>query len=259
MPGPLDDFGSISVVVPAYNAERVVVHTLDDIQAHLEAAAIPHEIIVVDDGSSDATARLVTERGRGVRLIRSPANRGKGHAVRTGMLASTLDWAVFTDVDNSTRIHHLDRFAPHAAGADVIIASRRLAQSRIVRQQHRLRQMLGRTFPYIVRTVALPGISDSQCGFKAFRRSAVQSIFTRQRIERFAFDVEILMLARRLGLTIAEAPADWDNPTDSTVRIRLDTFQMLGDVLSCSWRLRSRVPKPLPGLAASSDAARPAP
>lgn len=240
-------FESLSIVIPAYNAQRHLNATLDDVQQWLAANHIEHEIIVVDDGSRDDTARLAECRAPQVRLLRNQANRGKGYSVRRGMLETRHAWALFMDVDNSTRIHHLERFAPLAATSDVIIASRRLTHSQIVRRQHRVRQLMGRTFPMVVRALVLPEISDTQCGFKAFRREAVQQIFARQRIERFAFDVELLVLAKRLGLRTREVPVDWDNPTDSTVRMGRDSANMLLNVLALAWRCRfGRVPAPLP-------------
>lgn len=233
-------FGSVSVVIPAYNAEASVTTTLDAVQSFLEAGGVPHEILVVDDGGRDRTSQLVERRGRGIQLLRGEVNRGKGHSVRRGMLASRMAWGLFMDVDHSTRIENLERFAAHAHEADVIIASRRVPGARIVRPQHRIRQSLGRTFPYLVRALVLPDIADTQCGFKLFRRKAIEAIFTRQRIDRFAFDVELLLLARRLGYRIAEVPIDWDNPTDSTLRVGRDAARMFVDLLTLMWRFRIR-------------------
>ncbi|MCK6485708.1 MAG: glycosyltransferase family 2 protein [Phycisphaerae bacterium] len=240
---PGDAFESLSVIIPAYNAARCVADTLDAVQAWLAAHELANEVIVVDDGSADRTAEIVEQRGRGVRLLRNGVNRGKGYSVRAGMLASTGAWALFLDVDHSTHIRHLERFVEPAAGADVLIGSRRVGGARILRRQHRLRQLLGRSFPYLVRALALRDVQDTQCGFKLFRRAAVDAIFPRQRVERFAFDVEVLLLARRMGFRIAEIPVDWDNPTDSTLRISCDTLVMFVDVLRTVCRLRGgRIP-----------------
>lgn len=256
MPPLLDIFRSISVVIPAYNAARSAEGTIRAVAGYLASAQLPHEILVVDDGSTDGTPGLIERLAREpalapvLKLLRLRENQGKGAAVRRGMLDARMAWALFMDVDHSTTIDHIERFAEAAAGPErpaVIIASRRLGDSRIVRPQHRMRQMLGRTFPYLVRALALPEISDTQCGFKAFREDARRAIFPRQRVERFAFDVELLLLARALEFPIAEVPANWDNPTNSTVRIHRDTFQMLGDLLKMSWRLRAgrRAPDPV--------------
>lgn len=258
MHGLADAFGSLSVVVPAYNAERVIGGTLDAVQGYLDRAGLPYEVIVVDDGSRDGTARVVAQRGRGVRLLVNRVNRGKGATVRRGMLSALMEWALFTDVDNSTSIEHLEVFAPLAGTSDVIIASRRMRGSTIVQRQNALRRLLGGGFPRLVRLLALPGVTDSQCGFKAFRASAARGVFSRVRTERFAFDVEALLLARRLGLRIAEAPARWDNPPDeSTVRLRVDTLKMFADVIAAAWRLRvlRGLPEPLqPGVTEAEPA-----
>lgn len=233
--------GSLSVVIPAFNALATLPATVAHVRAWLASVELPHEIIVVDDGSTDETARVAGSLGPEVRVISYAQNRGKGHAVRTGMLAATKEWALFMDADNSTTIDHLERFAASLDSPqrpDVVIASRRLTDSRIVRRQHPIRQALGRTFPYVVRAIALPDIADTQCGFKLFSAAAARDIFSRMRTERFAFDVETLLLARHLGYRIAEVAVDWDNPTTSTVQIHRDTFRMLWDLVAMTARVR---------------------
>lgn len=231
-----DAFGSLSVVVPAYNAAGVLARTIGEIEAYLAAEGVPNEIIVVNDGSRDGTVGVIDALGMRVQSISFGVNRGKGAAVRAGMAASGCDWVLFTDADHSTRIEHLERFAARADSADVLIASRRLPESRIVRAQPRFRQRLGRTFPAFVRWLALPDIEDSQCGFKLFRREGARELAARQTIERFCFDVELLVIARARGLRIAEVPIDWDNPRDSTLRIGRDAPRMLWDLLRISYR-----------------------
>ncbi|MBC7833682.1 MAG: glycosyltransferase family 2 protein [Phycisphaerales bacterium] len=258
MPIPRDIFASLSLVIPVYNGSRVLRGTLADAHTYLTALDIPFEVIVVDDGSTDDSAAIAAGFGSSLpgptlRLIRSTPNRGKGHAVRIGMLAAEHDWVLFMDADHSTSIRHLDRFAPVAAGligapatsrppssrpGIVVIASRRLSTARIVRRQHPIRQALGRTFPYLVRLLAVSDLADTQCGFKLFTRTAAQSVFSRLRTEGFAFDVEALLLARKLGFRIAEVPVDWDNPIESTLKVYRHTVPMLWDVLKTKWRLR---------------------
>jgi dolichyl-phosphate beta-glucosyltransferase len=236
-----DAFESLSVVIPAYNAEGVVCDTLDRVQTYLVQQELENEVIVVDDGSTDATAQRVSERGRGVTVIRNERNRGKGYSVQRGMLTSRCAWALFMDVDHSTSIEHLERFAPFANRAEVLIASRNLPDSCIVRAQPRLRQRMGRTFPYLVRLLALPGLSDTQCGFKVFRRAVIERVFERQRCDGFCFDVEVLLIATRLGYRIAEIPVDWHNPHESTIRLWRDPARMFADLLRIAWRHRPAV------------------
>lgn len=231
---------SLSVVIPAYNAAAHLWATLQSVSDWLAGQRVPNEILVVDDGSQDDTAAIAAA-APGVRVLASVLNRGKGFAVRRGMLAARHEWVLFMDADHSTRIEELERFGTAIrGGADVVIASRRVRGARIVRPQPRIRQALGRTFPYLVRLLALPAIRDSQCGFKLFRRDAAQAIFSRTRVERFAFDVEVLLLAQRLGYRVAELPIAWDNPTASTLRVGADSARMLWDLIGVTARLRWR-------------------
>lgn len=231
-------FGSLSVVIPAYNAAHQVVATLDAIQSFLDRDGIVHEVIVVDDGSQDTTRDVVTRRGGGVRLLANEGNRGKGYSVRRGMLEATCDWVLFTDVDHATPIDHLIGFAPQAASNDILIGSRRLTDSNIVRRQPRIRQAMGRVFPYLVRAFVLPQFADTQCGFKMFRRDVARDLFGRAQVDRFCFDVEILAMAVSKGYRIAELPVNWRNPEGgSTLRIVRDTARMLADL----FRIRGRM------------------
>jgi len=230
--------GSLSVVIPAYNAERHISRTLGAIETWLSVQGVPHEIIVVDDGSGDGTAEATAKRGAGVRVLRNESNRGKGYSVRRGVLASSNAWVLFTDADNAIGIEHLSRFARSAGEADIVIASRHLPGAVMLRPQGVLRQCLGRLFAGVVRLLALPGCSDSQCGFKLLRQEAAEKVFSVQRVDRFAFDVEVLLLARRFGLRVVELPVTCDNPPDSTIRPGLDSLRMGFDLLRILWRLR---------------------
>ena len=236
---PLTSIQGVTVVIPAYNAAKVIASTLDDVQDWLDAQAVPYEVIVVDDGSKDATATVVTARGRGVRLLVNRQNCGKGASVRRGMLAGSMPWRVFLDADNSTRIDNLltvDREASN--GANVVIASRRAADSNVIRKQHPIRRFLGNSAPMLTKLIALPDLSDTQCGFKAFTAEVSDDVFARAIIDRFMFDVEILLLTRRLGHEIREIGVAWDNPTESTLNVQRDLPQMLGDLFTTTWRLR---------------------
>lgn len=230
--------GSISIIVPAYNAERDISGTLNEILRFVSDQQLPAEIIVVDDASTDTTPQLVAEFGDRVRLIRQPINRGKGAAVRLGMSHATMHWALFLDADHSTRIEHLLDAAPLAGSADVLIGSRRAPAATMTRRPL-LRRVLGDLFPAVTRR-AMPDIRDTQCGFKLFRRWTIQPIFSGLKVDRFAFDLEALLRARRLGATIREFPVQWNNPPGSTLRVARDAPRMLADALSTCWRLRPR-------------------
>lgn len=229
---------SISVIVPAFNAEAVIASTLDAILAFCRAEMLDFEVIVVDDASTDSTGEIVRSRFEGVQLITHPTNMGKGAAVRTGMLRAKADWAVFLDADHSTHIDHLRLVSDLAGSADVLVGSRRVAHSNsnIARPLHR--RLLGDLFPTFTARV-LPNMSDTQCGFKVFKRWTVQPIFSALTVRRFAFDVEALLLATRLGATIREFPVQWNNPAESTLRVQRDAPQMLLDLARVAWALRA--------------------
>jgi dolichyl-phosphate beta-glucosyltransferase len=212
---------ALSIVVPAFNEAARLPRTLQRIAEHLEASRESHEILVVDDGSTDGTAEAaVRALGRGVALLRNDGNRGKGYSVRRGMLAATGARRLMTDADLSTPIeerHGLD--ARLDAGDDIAIGSRALPGSRIEVHQPFLREGMGRVFNLFVRLLAVPGIHDSQCGFKLFTSAAAEAVFSRCRLDGFSFDVEALHVARRLGLKIVEVPVVWRNDAASRVTL----------------------------------------
>lgn len=243
MQEPLRALGLLSVIVPAYNAAPVLDATLAQVHGWLEQSGLEYEIIIVDDGSRDQTAsiaqKLLAPLGARGRLLKHEVNRGKGAAVRTGMLAARGDWALFLDADHSTHINHAALVAAAAAsGADVVIGSRRVKGANVVCSRPKLRQWLGDLFPLMTRMISRHGASDSQCGFKAVRRWAIEPVFSNLRTERFAFDIEMLLRARRSGAAIREIPVRWDNPSESTLRIARDGPSMLRDTIKVAWRLR---------------------
>ena len=214
----------LSLVIPAFDEAQRLPRSLATALAHLETYARPFEVIVVDDGSSDDTAgvaaRILAPLGGRGRLLRLAANRGKGAAVRTGALAARGAQVLVSDADLSTPIEELGELARAIeAGADVAIGSRALDRRRVLRRQPLPREWGGRLFNLVVRVFALRGIHDTQCGFKLFRRAVVEPVFSRARIDRFGFDVEILAIARHLGFRITEVPVRWRNDTDSRVSL----------------------------------------
>jgi dolichyl-phosphate beta-glucosyltransferase len=228
-----DDSG-LTIVVPAYNEARRLSGTLPRVIEYASRLDESVEIIVVDDGSTDGTTGVATAVGQAcglVTVLRSDQNRGKGAAVRRGMLAARFGHVLFTDADLSTPMAETAKLrAALASGADVAIGSRRLTGSDVQVQQPWLRELAGRTFSGLVSILLLPGIRDSQCGFKAFRRSAVRGLFGQQRLDGFGFDAEVLWLARRLGYRVAEVPIVWRDDRRSNVRLFRDSGGMLLDL-----------------------------
>jgi len=204
-------------VIPAYNEALRLPSTLERIRAHLAGSS--YEIVVVDDGSSDATAeRARAAGGAETSLIRNEVNRGKGHAVRRGMLAARGSHRLMTDADLSTPIAELPRLLERArAGDDVVIGSRALPEARIEVRQSAYRESAGRAFNLLVRALLLPDLRDTQCGFKLFTAGAADDVFGAARLDGFSFDVEALVIARSRGYRIAEVPVTWRN--DAATRV----------------------------------------
>lgn len=233
---------SLTLVIPAFQEERRIGASLAVILPWLAEHAPHAEVIVVDDGSRDATAEVVagiaaTEPR--LRLEKLGHNRGKGAAVRRGVELAQRDWVLLTDADLSTPLTELPKLirAVHG-GAQIAIGSRDVGDSHIERHQPAYRELMGRVFNQIVQSAALPGFHDTQCGFKLLRTDVAKRCFARQTVERFAFDVELLYLARRLGVPIAEVGVTWVNDDRSTVHPLRDASRMLADVLRIRWRHR---------------------
>ncbi|MBI1922567.1 MAG: glycosyltransferase family 2 protein [Geobacter sp.] len=225
----------ISVIIAAYNEENRIKSSLHKIDRYLSEGGSDYEIIVVDDGSSDKTAQLVSEMGADIanlRLVRYETNMGKGHALRTGVLASRGDYVLLSDADLSTPIEEMSRLLQLVSHdrCDITIGSRALAMSRIIRKQPWWRRGMGKIFNRIVRLVIMDDFRDTQCGFKLFTGNAARELFGAARINRFAFDVEILALARKQGYRIAEVPVRWKNAPGSKVNPVFDSLQMLYDL-----------------------------
>jgi dolichyl-phosphate beta-glucosyltransferase len=212
---------ALSVVVPAYNEATRLPRTLARIREYLDQAGESYELLVVDDGSADATAEVaIAAGGPALRLLRNDGNRGKGYSVRRGMLAAQGGRRLMTDADLSTPIEELPRLMRALdQGADVAIASRALPESRIEVHQSWLRENAGRVFNLLVRVLALPALHDTQCGFKLFSATAAQEAFSMARLDGFSFDVEVLYVAHRRGRRIAEVPVVWRN--DAATRVAL--------------------------------------
>jgi dolichyl-phosphate beta-glucosyltransferase len=228
---------TLSVVIPAYNEAERLPLTLEKVTGYL-AARGNHEIIVVSDGSEDTTNAIVEKASHlnpHINLLVNQENRGKGYSVRKGVLSCRGEHILFMDADNSTPISELEKFVPFLNEYDLIIGSRALPGSIIVKKQPWLREMTGKLFNRLVQLFYLKGIEDSQCGFKLFKGGVARAIFSRSKIDRFCFDVEILYLAKRLGYTIKEVPITWTNSKPSKVSFFKDAFNILTDLVKIRW------------------------
>jgi dolichyl-phosphate beta-glucosyltransferase len=231
----------VAVVVPAYNEEPRLGPTVAAIKAYLDGRGPSWQLIVSDDGSTDRTIAVAEEAAGGdprVRVISLGRNKGKGAAVRAGMLAARADRVLFSDADLATPIEELPKLeAALAAGADIAIGSRAVAGADIRVRQHPARELMGRTFNGLVRALVMGGIKDTQCGFKLFTAAACRDLFSRATIDGFAFDVELLWLARN-RYQIAEVPVVWRHIDQSKVSPGIDAAKMLRDIIKI--RIRHR-------------------
>jgi len=224
----------LSVIIPAYNEEKTLESTVDEVRTYLTGLGISFEIVIVDDGSGDATfsvAEALSERLPSVRICHYRPNRGKGCAVRTGMLEARGRRCLFTDADGSTPIDELPALMSALDGGCAIAIGSRATRGavRIIHQPY-YRELGGKILNLVIQLLAVPGIKDTQCGFKLFTRQAAQAIFSRSFIDGFSFDVEALYLARRLGCKVAELPVHWTHREGSRVRPLLDGLRMLRDI-----------------------------
>ncbi|NWG13418.1 MAG: glycosyltransferase family 2 protein [Acidobacteria bacterium] len=229
----------LSVIIPAYNEESRLPRTLRHVLAYLSSKPYHSEVLVVDDGSTDGTAEVV-ERLSGqeamLHLERHPdhANHGKGAAVKLGMLAARGEFRLFMDADNSTTVEQIEGFWPRfEEGCDVVVGSRAVAGAIVPVRQPKYREMAGRFGNWIIRACAVPGILDTQVGFKMFTRGGAEMIFPRVTIERWGFDIEVLAIARLHKLRICEVPIRWCNAPGS--KVGMGSYL---EVLSEVWRIR---------------------
>ncbi|NIM06253.1 MAG: glycosyltransferase [Armatimonadetes bacterium] len=226
----------ISVIIPTKNEAERLPATLEKVLSHLARQNMEWELIVVDNGSQDGTDRMVEEQVSGnprLKLLRE-MRPGKGAAIRKGMLAAQGDIVVFSDADLSCPIEEEEKLRDALAkGYDIAIASRRLPESEVDRTP--VRRVMSTLFNWVVQVLALPGIKDSQCGFKAFSREKARLLFGAGRIDGFAFDVELLFLARRMGWRIAEVPVRWHQSKGTRVDALSDAARMVRDILKLRW------------------------
>lgn len=222
----------LSIVVPAYNEDQRLGASLKRMLAYFDAQRYSYEILVVSDGSTDRTEDVVTQIAAcrpELRLLAYTPNRGKGHAVRYGMLRSRGARILFCDADLATPIEEVEKLTAQLDhGYDIAIGSRDVKGSQLIKRQSALREFGGKSFNKMVQLLAVPGIHDTQCGFKLFTQQAAHRLFGQCIVDHFAFDVEMLYLARRLhGYRIAEVPVRWAHQEGSKVRFARDAWRMM--------------------------------
>jgi dolichyl-phosphate beta-glucosyltransferase len=226
---------NISVIIPAFNEEKRLGPTIERILAYLAADGGDFEILVVDDGSSDGTAAVAGSFGTAgsVRLIKSDVNRGKGFSVKLGVEASRMEFILFSDADLSTPIEELSKLKSSldTSGADVAVGSRAARGADVALHQPFYREMMGKIFNKIARTLTFGKIKDSQCGFKLFRREAAKKLFALSRIDGFAFDAEIIFLAQKKGYSVVEVPVRWLNNPNTRVSAVKDSAKMFIELI----------------------------
>jgi dolichyl-phosphate beta-glucosyltransferase len=221
----------LSVIIPAYNEEKRLPPTLRRVHEFLQGWGRSYEIVVIDDGSRDQTVARAQPYPN---LVVSPneGNRGKGYSVRRGMLLAQGEYRLMTDADLSTPIEEVDRLLPLMQQSyDVVIASRALRESNVEIRQPWYRENMGRVFNLWVQLLAVPGLKDTQCGFKLFSAKSAEAIFRLAIMDGFSFDVEALFIARRLGYRIAEVPVTWRNDEATRVGVLRDSTRMFLDLL----------------------------
>jgi glycosyltransferase involved in cell wall biosynthesis len=228
-----------SIIIPAFNEKARIGATLADVVRTVEGKGWNAEVIVVDDGSTDTTGAIVkavADSHPYVRLLSNGVNRGKGYSVRNGMLHASGDIVLFTDADLSAPIDEAERlFEAIRGGADVAIGSRWLDRSRQTTHQPLYRQFFGRCFNLVTRMIMRLPFADTQCGFKAFTRSAGQTVFQLQRIHRWGFDPEILFIALKRGYVVREVPVTWGHDERSRISYLRDGLQMLKELVFVRW------------------------
>lgn len=230
---------NLSVIIPTYNEENRIAATVKDAAAYLGEKSFESTILIVDDGSTDGTVETVRQLQRtieNVRLMAFESNRGKGYVVNRGLCRARGSIRLFMDADNSTRLQEFDRMrSAFEAGHDVVIGSRRRPDSRILSHQPRWRELGGVLFNLLARRINGIDFWDTQVGFKAFRDEVVEPICSRQTVHGWAFDIELLVIARNLSIDVATVPVEWENSSPSRVRW-MGMVRALYDLIKIRWK-----------------------
>jgi len=228
----------VSIVVPAFNEAARIGESLRTIETFLKRVPWTAEVLVVDDGSRDDTPAIVSSiQFPGLRLIRNQTNRGKGHSVKSGVLAAAGEYVLFSDADLSAPIDELEKLLAiaQAQAADVVIGSRAIDRSFIENHQSRGREVGGMVFNIMVQILLGLRIQDTQCGFKLFKRERIRPVFEKMTITGFGFDPELLFLASRAQLKILEIPVRWSHSEGSKIRFLRDSVRMFSDLIRIRW------------------------
>lgn len=230
----------LSVVIPCYNEQDRLPATVESVKRYLDSRGEDYELIFADDGSVDGTQKVITAAMDGaanVRMVRLPQNRGKGRALAEGVKLTRGERVLLTDADMSTPIEELPKLEARLdAGAGVAIASRALKQSQVVISQPVYRVLMGKTFNLMVQTLLLPGLWDTQCGFKLFQGDLARSVFADLRTDGFGYDPEALYLAKRRGARIAEVPVVWRHSAPTKVAAIRHSLDMFKDLVATRFR-----------------------
>lgn len=225
----------LSVVIPMYNETRRMPKTLPRLAKYFRGQDYSVEFVVVDDGSTDETAKMAREllgESSDVRVIEERPNRGKGHAVKVGMLAADGEFVLFTDADLSTPPAEIEKFWEwFDKGYDVVIGSRKMAGAVLERHQPLWRESMGKVFTWLTNRIATRDISDITCGFKCFTHDAAQKLFSRSIIDDWSFDAEVLFIAQKHKMKIKEVPVHWHDETGTKVRVIRDAARAFAGLL----------------------------
>jgi len=237
----------LSVIIPVYNESSRVLPTLDDIYSYLEKQDYQYEVLIVNDGSSDNTVKIVKEKiknlpaGRqgwsGFKVIDNKKNQGKGAVVKQGMLESQGEWRLFMDADNAYNIRILDNLWPYSKNYEVIIASRYIKGAKLLTPIPLSRKLLSRLGNILIQILVAWGIKDTQCGFKLFSKQATKEIFRKQTMMRWSFDIELVAIAKKHKFDIKEVPIDWKVEKGSKLKVAQTASRTLKDLLIVKWNL----------------------
>lgn len=230
----------LSVIIPAYNEERRIGKTLAAIRQYLDRQDYEYKVVVSDDGSRDTTipiVQVIQEGWKQLQLVQAPYNQGKGAAVKRAMLDARGKYLLFTDADSSTPIEEIEKLLPHIQDYEIVFGSRHCPGAHVHISQAWYRILLSRLSNLLIRFMAVPGVYDTQCGFKLFERNAGKNVFANVTLDRFGFDFEALMIARRLKYRMKEVGINWYNDEESKVRTGREAIRTLMDLFRVRWRM----------------------